>query len=50
VSPYEFTSDAAFLILKSPESDDLTFLDWRAGTFHRLEVPDQGTVIAVKVD
>ena len=50
VSPYEFTSDAAFLILKSPESNDLTFLDWRAGTFHRLEVPDQGTVIAVKVD
>jgi hypothetical protein len=49
VLPYEFTSDTALFILRSSDSNDLTFFDWRQGTFHRLEVPDENRVLAINM-
>jgi hypothetical protein len=49
VLPYEFTSDTSLFILKSSDSNDLTFFDWRQGTFHRLEVPDENRVLAINM-
>ncbi len=49
VSPYQFTSDAVFLILKASDSNDLTFFDWRAGTFHQLDIPDENRVLAINL-
>lgn len=44
---YQFTPDAAFLILRLPDTNDLVFLDWRSGAVHRLDVPNDHEVLAV---
>jgi hypothetical protein len=49
VLPYEFTSDNALFMLRSSDSNDLTFFDWRQGTFHRLEVPDETSILAINM-
>jgi hypothetical protein len=46
---YQFTSDAAFIILRLPGTNDLIFLDWRSGGVHRLDVPDDHEVLAVNL-
>lgn len=48
-SPYQFTSDAAFFILRSDNSKVLTFVDWRSGATHHFDVPDGQTVLAINL-
>jgi hypothetical protein len=47
--PLQFTSDSNFLILTSATSNDLTFVDWRSGARHILDVPDGRTVLAMNL-
>jgi len=49
VYPYTFTADSKFLILKSATSNDLTFVDWRSGATHILDVADGNRVLAVDI-
>ncbi len=44
--PYRFTSDSLFLVLRSVDSADLTFLNWRTGATHALDVPNGHRVLA----
>lgn len=48
-TPYAFTSDASFLILKVSDTNDLIFLDWRTGAVHPFDVPDGQIVLAVNL-
>lgn len=47
--PYQFTSDSTFLVLRSFRSNDLTFVDWRTGATHVLEVPNGKKVLAINI-
>jgi len=48
-TPYGFTSDASFLILKVSDTNDLIFLDWRTGAVHPFDVPDGQIVLALNL-
>jgi hypothetical protein len=48
-SPYQFTSDAAFLVFRMADSNDLIFVNWRSGATHNLDVPDNHTVLAINI-
>ena len=48
-TPYGFTSDASFLILKVSDANDLIFLDWRTGAVHPFDVPDGHVVLALNL-
>lgn len=49
VYPYRFTSDSNFLVLRSFDSTDLTFLNWRTGATHVLEVPEDHEALAFNI-
>ncbi len=46
---YQFTRDAAYLILRLSGANDLIFLDWRSGAAHRFDVPGDHEVLAVNL-
>lgn len=48
-TPYQFTRDASFLILKTNGTNDLIFLDWRTGAIHSFDVPDDHVVLALNL-
>jgi hypothetical protein len=48
-TPYQFTSDASFLILKMNGTNDLLFLNWRTGAIHPFDVPDDQVVLALNL-
>ncbi|MDK1016150.1 MAG: hypothetical protein QGM46_03015 [Actinomycetota bacterium] len=48
-TPFRFTSDAAFLILRTADGNDLLFLGWRSGGTHRFDVPAGHYVLAINL-
>jgi hypothetical protein len=49
LSPIQFTSDAALLILGTPHSNDLTFVNWRTGATHLFDIPGSHTPLAINI-
>lgn len=49
VHPYQFTFDAAFLILTERNSNDLVFVAWRTGATHVFDAPDEHRVLALRL-
>lgn len=48
-TPFRFTSDAAFLILRTADGNDLLLLGWRSGGTHRFDVPAGHYVLAINL-
>ncbi|MEE8485782.1 MAG: hypothetical protein V3S38_04415, partial [Acidimicrobiia bacterium] len=48
-TPFRFTSDAAFLILRTADGNDLLLLGWRSGGTHRFDVPAGHHVLAINL-
>ncbi len=49
LTPIGFSTNDRFVVLRLDGTNDLVFVDWAAGTFHTLDIPDGYEVLAFDI-